>query len=196
MKHLIALVTAGLIFASCSSDLEKRVADLERRIATLENGNSAINSTTNSNQLVKSVSNSASPSISSASTDDANLSIASGPVPSFEFSEESFDFGNIKEGDEVSHTFSFTNVGEAPLIIESAKGSCGCTVPNWPKNPIPVGGTGDIEVKFNSKGKPGQQNKTVTITANTNPTITRLTIKANVEKAEQVSASAAGPVKN
>jgi hypothetical protein len=190
MRKTLIFLFAGYVLTACSGgDLEKRVTDLERRIAAIENGNTA-SSTNSTSNLVKSVSNT--PEVTAGTS--ASSAVPAGPLPIFDFGKTSHDFGQIKEGEVVNHTFTFKNTGEAPLIIESAKGSCGCTVPQWPKEPIPVGGTGNIEVSFNSKGKPGQQNKTVTITANTNPTITRLSIKANVEKTD-VSASA-GPVKN
>ena len=83
------------------------------------------------------------------------------------FQETEYDFGTINEGDVVEHIFKFTNTGKAPLVIVSAKGSCGCTVPEWPKEPIAPGATGEMLVKFNSNGKPNLQNKQVTITANT-----------------------------
>ena len=184
----------ALLFTSCSSDLEKRVSDLERRIATLERGGgSASNTISGGNSIAQPVSTT--PSISTASTAVEEVE-PDGPTPTFAFAKESHDFGSIQEGDVVNEVFTFTNTGEAPLIIESARGSCGCTVPKWPKDPIPVGGTGEIEVSFNSKGKPGVQNKTVTITANTYPKITKLSIKANVQKAETTTASTSGPVKN
>ena len=59
----------------------------------------------------------------------------------------------------------FKNTGKTPLVISNAKGSCGCTVPEWPKEPVAPGATAELLVKFNSKGKPNQQQKTVTITA-------------------------------
>ena len=101
--------------------------------------------------------------------------------PRMTFTETEYDFGNIKEGDVIKHTFKFTNTGNAPLVIENATAPCGCTVPSWPKEPVAVGATGEINVQFNSKGKVGQQNKVVTITANTQPDITTVTIKGNVE---------------
>ncbi len=104
------------------------------------------------------------------------------PKTSMEFAEMTHDFGDINEGDKVNHVFTFKNTGNEPLIISSAKGSCGCTVPQWPKEPIPPGGDGEIKVEFNSKNKPGKQTKTVTIHANTDPNPTRLTIKAQVAK--------------
>lgn len=106
--------------------------------------------------------------------------VPAGPAPKMAFGESVFDFGNIKPGAVVKHTFSFKNEGDAPLIIESASASCGCTVPQWPRDPIAPGAAGKIDVEFNSQGKTGQQNKLITIRANTQPNITELTIKANI----------------
>lgn len=100
------------------------------------------------------------------------------PVMNFDVSEH--DFGTIKEGTIVEHTFSFTNTGNAPLLIINAKGSCGCTVPKWSKEPIAPGEKGELTVSFNSNGKPNLQNKKVTITANTTNGKETLTIKAMV----------------
>ncbi len=105
---------------------------------------------------------------------------ASLPATNISFREYEWDFGVINEGDNVEHVFQFTNTGTEPLILENCKGSCGCTVPQCPKNPIPPGGSGDIKVVFNSKGKKNMQTKRVTIMANTDPLETVLTIKANV----------------
>ncbi|TSE06802.1 MULTISPECIES: DUF1573 domain-containing protein [Aquimarina] len=108
--------------------------------------------------------------------------------PVMTFSEIEHDFGTINEGDVVEHKFAFTNTGKAPLVIVSAKGSCGCTVPEWPKEPIAPGATGEMLVKFNSNGKPNQQTKQVTITANTESGKETLKIKAMVTpKAKPVS---------
>ena len=100
--------------------------------------------------------------------------------PVFSFSKESHDFGQIEQGAKVQTTFRFTNTGDAPLIITSASGSCGCTVPKWPSEPIPPGGSGDIEVSFDSKGRQGVQQKNVTIVANTTPNTKILTITSEV----------------
>ena len=106
-----------------------------------------------------------------------------GPTTTIDFAENSFDFGTVTEGEKVSHVYKFKNTGNEPLVISNAKGSCGCTVPQWPKTPIAPGESGDIMVEFNSKGKPGKQTKRVTVTANTNPPQSFLTITGNVEKA-------------
>jgi len=90
-------------------------------------------------------------------------------MPEFNFEKELHDFGQLVDGEKVSYSFKFTNSGDAPLIISNAKGSCGCTVPNWPRDPIAPGESGSIDVTFNSSGRSGKQNKAITLTANTNP---------------------------
>ncbi len=101
-------------------------------------------------------------------------------LPFFEFVEKVIDFGTITQGEIVSTTFKFKNVGKTDLIISSAQGSCGCTVPEWPKEPIKPGEESKIFVKFNSTGKQGLQNKTVTLVANTLPNTTVIALKGNV----------------
>ncbi|NJK83133.1 MAG: DUF1573 domain-containing protein [Saprospiraceae bacterium] len=103
-----------------------------------------------------------------------------GPTTNMTFDEMTFDFGTVNDGEKVRHAYKFKNTGNEPLIISNATGSCGCTVPQWPQDPIAPGATGEIMVEFDSKNKPGRQTKTVTITANTNPVTTRLTITGEV----------------
>ena len=103
-----------------------------------------------------------------------------GDFPVMTFTEVEHDFGTINEGDVVEHTFEFKNTGNSPLVITNAVGSCGCTVPSWPKEPIAPGETAEMLVKFNSNGKPNQNTKTVTITANTETGKERVKIKALV----------------
>ena len=79
--------------------------------------------------------------------------------PKMDFEATEWDFGEIDQGDAVDYAFKFVNSGTDPLIITNAKGSCGCTVPEWPREPVAPGGTGVINVKYNSKGKKGKQNK-------------------------------------
>lgn len=102
-------------------------------------------------------------------------------APDFKFNEEEFNFGTIKQGESVTHEYTFINSGKEPLIITSAAGSCGCTVPDYPKQAIMKGEKATIKVTFNSAGKVGMQDKTVTIQSNakTNPKTIR--IKGNVE---------------
>ncbi len=100
--------------------------------------------------------------------------------PRFKFDKTEHDFGTINEGDVVETVFSFTNVGKSELIITSAKGSCGCTVPEWPKEPIMPGEAGEIKVKFNSYRKPNLQQKQITLRTNTEGGKEILKIRAQV----------------
>ena len=97
------------------------------------------------------------------------------------FDEEEFNFGTIKQGEAATHEFKFVNTGKEPLIISNAQGSCGCTVPEWPKEPIQKGAKGTIKVTFNSAGKMGMQDKTVTITSNAKSSPKVIHMKGNVE---------------
>lgn len=87
------------------------------------------------------------------------------PMPEFNFEKDLHDFGQLIDGEKVSYSFKFTNSGNAPLIITNAKGSCGCTVPNWPKEPIMSGESGVIQVNYDEK-RVGSFNKSITITSN------------------------------
>ncbi len=113
---------------------------------------------------------------------NATAPVDNTPKTSVNFKTYEHDFGNIKQDSENKKVFAFTNTGKEPMIIETANGSCGCTVPNYPKAPIPPGGTGEIEVVYKPGKQENAQTKTVTVIANTEPKETTLRIKANVEK--------------
>ncbi len=100
------------------------------------------------------------------------------------FEEEEFDFGKITQGEQVSHAFKFKNIGGKSLIISGASGSCGCTVPEWPKEPILPGAEGKINVVFNSEGKRDYQEKTITVITNCEPATRILRIKTEIIVAE------------
>ncbi len=102
-------------------------------------------------------------------------------APDLKFDVEEYNFGTIKQGEHVTYDFKFSNAGKEPLIITAAQGSCGCTVPQWPKEPVAKGGQGTIHVEFNSTGKMGMQDKTVTITSNSKGGQKVLHLKGNVE---------------
>ena len=102
-------------------------------------------------------------------------------VAKMSFEEEVFDFGTVKEGDVVEHTYKFTNTGKVPLVISSARSSCGCTVPEKPDRPIAPGASDVIKVKFRTQGKPNKQEKPVIITANTYPKETKVYLRGFVE---------------
>ena len=108
----------------------------------------------------------------------ATADTANSPV--FKFEKEVYDFGEIKDGEIVSYDFKFKNIGNSPLIISSATATCGCTIPEYPKEPVAPGAEGLIRVVFNSAGKAGMQNKIISITANTVPSLTELNILGNV----------------
>jgi hypothetical protein len=106
-------------------------------------------------------------------------------VPEMSFESKEHDFGTITQGDKVTHDFKFTNSGEGDLVISKAKGSCGCTVPEYPKEAIKPGESGTIKVSFNSAGKRGETEKTVTLFCNTKDSIEILKIKATIEVPEK-----------
>lgn len=110
----------------------------------------------------------------------ASRQVDDSPRTTISFGETQHDFGVINQDTENKKIFTFTNSGTEPLIIEKAKGSCGCTVPKYPKEPIPPGGTGEIEVVYKPGKQKNKQTKNVTITANTTPANTVLTISAEV----------------
>lgn len=112
-------------------------------------------------------------------------------VPVMEFEKAEHDFGTIEQGTAQETVFVFTNSGNAPLIITNATSSCGCTVPNPPKDPIAPGEKGELLVKFNGSGQ-NQVTKTITVTANTAKGSELLRIKAFVNPK---GAAPIGPVK-
>jgi Protein of unknown function (DUF1573) len=103
-----------------------------------------------------------------------------------EFAQTEFDFGTITQGDTVSHTYTFTNKGSKPLIIANAWGSCGCTVPQYPKEPVAPGEQGQVRVTFNSLGKSGAQHKSVTMQMNTPKHEEEIFINGTVELKKEV----------
>ena len=112
--------------------------------------------------------------------DPSAVPVPSGPTTVMEFEETTFDFGTVQDGEKVAHTYKFKNTGSEPLVFADAKGSCGCTVPKWPREPIAPGASSHVTVEFDSKGKGGKRNQKVTITANTNPPQTFLYLTGEV----------------
>ncbi len=161
-KLILLIVMAVLTTACKDKEAEKKVAALEARLSELEGKKNT-------------------PTITPASTPAKEPEVKpEGPSPIMTFEKTEHDFGTINEGEKVSYTYKLKNTGDAPLIIQEAKPSCGCTVPEWTKAPIPVGGEGFVKAEFDSKGKPNVQNKTITVTANTWPKQTTLKFKAMV----------------
>ncbi|WP_143962391.1 DUF1573 domain-containing protein [Litoribacter populi] len=179
MKYLSlpALLIAGSILTfgcdSGGSEKDERIQALEQRIAQMEQGQPNVPSNA---QSVK-------------TADPSTLG-------AFQFPEIEHDFGTIEEGKVIEHNFTFTNTGEAPLVISNIQASCGCTSPDWTKTPIKPGEEGFVKVVFDSKAKSGIQSPTVSITANTQPAVTRLRLKGNVNSKNSASAAPAmGPVR-
>jgi hypothetical protein len=162
-KVIMIVFVAGAINACSNKKLENNIKSLERRVATLEgkSGSAPAATPTNTSTVV---------------ADSGNES----EFPVITFQNTEFDFGSVKEGEIVDYTFEFVNTGTFPLIINKATATCGCTVPSWPKDPISVGGKGEIKIKFNSANRKNLQTKYVTINANTKPETTRLKITGNV----------------
>ncbi len=101
------------------------------------------------------------------------------------FTEVEHDFGTITQGEKVTHAFKFKNTGSTNLLIISAQGSCGCTVPSYPKEPISPGKEANVDVVFDSDGKSGKVEKTVTLLTNCIPNTNVLTIHANIRVPEE-----------
>jgi hypothetical protein len=100
--------------------------------------------------------------------------------PKIQFNQKTFDYGMIEQGDKVQHQFTFTNTGNADLIIKNAQASCGCTTPSYPFVPIKPGETGIIGVTFSSVGKMGTQHPSITVTSNAYPKVTTLHLEGFV----------------
>ncbi|KEO72852.1 DUF1573 domain-containing protein [Anditalea andensis] len=176
-----ALILAGSIFvAGCDADASKgndekdeRIQALEQRLALMEQNQMTVPANTQSVQAA----------------DPSSLG-------AFQFNEIEHDFGTIEEGKVVEHTFKFINEGQAPLIMSNVAASCGCTTPDYTKTPVKPGEEGFVKVVFDSKSKSGVQSPTVSITANTQPSVTRLRLKGTVNSKNTAStAPAMGPVK-
>jgi hypothetical protein len=118
---------------------------------------------------------------------NTNEKKASATGPAITFLESSFDFGDIYQGDKVTHIFKFENTGTEPLILSNVSTTCGCTAPNWPRDPIAPGKTGELTVTFNSAGKLGLQNKVITIFSNAVNSQERVKIITNILPAKKDS---------
>ena len=157
------LIMVAFIGGCTDKKLEDNLKSLERRVAQLEKKSGIT-------------------PISDASDDQPALIAAGadGELPVMTFESTEYDFGTVKEGEVVDYICRFTNTGSFPLIVSQATATCGCTVPQWPKDPVGIGESGEIRVKFNTTNRTNQQTKYVNINANTKPEVTRLKISGNV----------------
>lgn len=158
-KFLLVLPFIAFLIISCESEV-KEAGSLEE-ITTEKNNSDLIR-----NPL-------------SAKNDGDTVNVAK-----IEFEVPVYDFGTIDEGDMVQYSYVFKNTGKKPLVIKSAKASCGCTIPKPSKEPIAPGETGEIPVTFNSSGKGPQVSKTITVTSNAYPNITRIKLVGTVNVKE------------
>ena len=161
MKHYLILAAAVLLGA-CSHDKNAEVGTEGMNAAATAASDAAANPAVDNPNVV---------SENEAPNPNA---------PVMTFAEAEFNFGDIKANSSVQHTFTFTNTGKSPLLIQDATASCGCTTPNWTKKPVAPGAQGKMEVKFDSRGKHGIINKQVAVRANTQPSTTTIVIKGNV----------------
>jgi len=198
LKFLSAAILFGaLTFTACKSEPKVEAAANEttptaqstnaqepQNLADPNAATQATSTTTNVNGQNVTV-NTATPTTSVAGTPAGTAAATpTGPTTTITYEETTYDFGKTIDGSKVKYSYKFKNTGKEPLIISDAKGSCGCTVPVWPKDPIGPGKTGEIKVEFDSKGKLGPQTKKVTVVANTQPAQTFLTIKGEVTPAK------------
>jgi hypothetical protein len=102
-------------------------------------------------------------------------------MPDIKFDEEDHDFGRIKQGETLTYSYKFTNTGKSDLIINNCSASCGCTIPNCPKEPIRPGASGYIDVRFDSAGKQGDVTKEVHVATNAAPSIRNIRFHVFVE---------------
>ncbi len=123
-------------------------------------------------------------------TEQASNVVDPATAPVMKLAEASHDFGDVKANEKVQAYVKFTNDGKSPLIIQDASASCGCTVPEFPKNPIPVGATDSIKVEYTAGNMNGKQQKTVTLKTNTLNGAEQFNITANVVGATEAQKSA------
>ena len=175
-RLMMVVAMVAVVMGCRDRAAEKRIAELESRLAQIENKSATPTTATPA----------------ATTTPAAPEEKPEGPLPVAEFEKLEHDFGTVNEGQKVTYDYKFKNNGQAPMIIQTAQPSCGCTVPTWSKEPVPVGGTGFIRAEFDTNGKSGIQNKTITVTANTWPKVTTLRFKAMVTPK---ATGANGPVK-
>lgn len=113
----------------------------------------------------------------------ATAAVASPDAAVLSFENGMYNFGKIAQGEKVHYEFKFKNTGKSPLIITNATATCGCTVPEIPKEPVKPGANGVIKVVFNSAGKMGMQDKVVTVTSNGNPSTSEVHLIGEVKEA-------------
>lgn len=167
------MLTLGTSCSQSNSATDDKIQALEQKIAQLENSSSSVTP------------------VNVQATQVADPST----LGSFKFEQTDYNFGSITEGEVIEKIFTFKNEGQAPLVISNITASCGCTSPDWTKTPVKPGEEGFVKVVFNSTAKAGAQAPTVSIQANTSPTVTRLNLRGTVVPRVGGAGAPVGPVK-
>ena len=167
MKKILIVFAAAITITSCS--------EADKTAETTSSGNTAATTEVTSTET-------GAPTTTTTNTTAQPNAVDPASLTKIEWLDGmDRDFGKMKEGDNLEVSFRFKNVGEKPLIISNVSASCGCTVPETPKEPYAPGQTGVIKASFNSSGKPGTQTKQVNVFANTDPAQTVLTFRVDVK---------------
>ncbi len=160
MRYIGILILGTILFLSCTDEGKEKPNNSKKVVQEIKAGD-------NIRDIIR-------------NPVDADQSVDTVNVAKIIFEEKRFNFGTVNEGDIVRHTYKFTNEGKVPLVITKAKSTCGCTVPEWPEDPIPPGEGGEIKVRFDTKNKTERQGKPITIFANTYPNETTLQLQGFV----------------
>jgi len=118
----------------------------------------------------------------SGNTESSEQTISTADAAAIRFDDLNYNFGTITQGEKVTYAYKFKNIGKSPLIISSAEASCGCTVPEVPKEPIKPGDESEIKVVFNSAGKLGRIDKQVTVSSNGIPNVIALHLTGEIKE--------------
>jgi len=118
----------------------------------------------------------------SGNTESSEQTISTADAAAIRFDDLNYNFGTITQGEKVTYAYKFKNTGKSPLIISSAEASCGCTVPEVPKEPIKPGDESEIKVVFNSAGKLGRIDKQVTVSSNGIPNVIALHLTGEIKE--------------
>ncbi|WP_027001138.1 DUF1573 domain-containing protein [Hugenholtzia roseola] len=171
--RLFALLLASLVVVACNKNAEKAEADASQ-------ANTALSAEMKESQ--QGADHAGHDHEGHDHATNAQVSGETAAMAKIQFDNPVYNFGTVSEGTEVEHTFEFTNTGDSPLIISDVKPSCGCTTPDYTKEPIAPNQKGKIVLKFDSKGKAGNNDKATTVFANVPEGTVQIRMVGMVEK--------------
>jgi len=174
---IIALSVIGFGLVSCKKEEKKETSNTE--ITNVDSTNAPKDSNSAGQVVPENV---PVPANTAVTGEAATPAKSYQPITTVALSENSFDFGNIKKGKKVDHVYEITNTGKNPLIISEVKPGCGCTAPDFTKDPIMPGKKGKITLSFDSTNFDGAVSKYADVFANVDKSPIRLTFTANIEK--------------